>query len=42
MFINSASKNEEPLYASGDNDDSADEECLSGNEPFKNDVLVKK
>lgn len=44
LFVSksSSSENEEPLYLSTDNDDSAYEECLYCNGPFKNDILGVK
>lgn len=41
LFVNgsSSSENEEPQYVITDNEDSADDECLYCNEPFKNDVM---
>lgn len=41
-YESSSSENNDPEYVSTDNDDSADEECLYCNEPFKNDILGKK
>lgn len=39
MNVSSYSENEESQYVSTNNEDSADEECLYCNEPFKNDVM---